>query len=130
MAHQLTLEIAEQSQQLTNAIAICDKAIESGDSQVADSALRLKPVFRDLQFGQAIVVNGNSNKQNGFDEDPFNKSNGQNSGFADDPFKNDPFKSKDDPFNAFSESNDGITSDPFGEAFSSNTSQADPFNAF
>nr|CAH7760911.1 unnamed protein product [Callosobruchus chinensis] len=136
-AKALITQLQEQTRQMNDAIAACNSAIDAGDAtQVIDTALRIKPDFRDPEYSH-FGTTESSNKQNGFDSDPFSNQNGSvTTGFGDDPFKNDPFKSKDafssDPFKAaFSDSNDGFSSDPFGGSFAPNTtSQSDPFNAF
>lgn len=131
----LITQLEEQKRQMNDAIQACDAAIESGDATaVPDTALRINPDFRDPEYAKVGTLN--VNKDNGFEDDPFSKKDGESSGFSDDPFKNDPFKNQDafssnDPFNAaFSKPNDGFSSDPFGGSFTNNTSQADPFNAF
>ncbi|XP_044263752.1 epidermal growth factor receptor substrate 15-like 1 isoform X4 [Tribolium madens] len=144
-AKALITQLQEQTRQMNDAIEACDTAIQSGDANsVPDTALSIKPDFRDPEYTKVGLVNGNSNKQNGFGDgkdDPFSsKENGTNfsSGFGDDLFNNDSFKNtnafeQSDPFNsAFSKSNDGFSSDPFGGS-SFNTgaaTKADPFDAF
>ncbi|XP_064211795.1 epidermal growth factor receptor substrate 15-like 1 isoform X3 [Tribolium castaneum] len=144
-AKALITQLQEQTRQMNDAIEACDSAIQSGDANsVPDTALSIQPDFRDPEYTKVGLVNGNSNKQNGFGDgkdDPFSsKQNGTSfsAGFGDDLFNNDTFKNSNafeqsDPFNsAFSKSNDGFASDPFG-ASSFNTgaaAKADPFDAF
>ncbi|KAJ8927022.1 hypothetical protein NQ314_020585, partial [Rhamnusium bicolor] len=96
-AKALITQLQEQTRQMNDAITACDTAIESGDvNQVPDTALRIIPDFRDPEYNKVGMVNGDSNKQNGFEDDPFsNPSRPTHHGFSDDPFKSDPFKSKD-----------------------------------
>lgn len=44
-------QLQEQQRQMNDAIALCDNAIEAGDpSQVADTALRIDPEFRNPEY--------------------------------------------------------------------------------
>ncbi|CAH0550922.1 unnamed protein product [Brassicogethes aeneus] len=130
-AKNLISELQEHTRQMTDAIQACDTAIETGDViSLPDTALRIAPDFRSSKFSSIIMANGVSNKQNGFDSDPFSSQNGP-TGFTAD-FNNDHFKSKDafsnDPFNdAFAKStNDGFTADPFGGSFNAFDSNKTP----
>lgn len=131
----LSTQLQEQSRQISDAVTLCDSAIESGDvSQLPDTALRITADFRDPEYSRLGLTNGES-QQNGHSDDPFSRQNGSNSGFDEDPFQNDPFKSQNtsssgDPFKAaFSKPvNGNFSSDPFGGSFSN--TQADPFNSF
>lgn len=49
---------------MNDAISLCDTAIESGDaSQIHDTALRIKPDFRDPDYNKVLMVNGNTSKE-------------------------------------------------------------------
>ncbi|XP_030763362.1 epidermal growth factor receptor substrate 15-like 1 isoform X3 [Sitophilus oryzae] len=134
----LITQLQEQTRQINDAIALCDTGIESGDvNHVPDTALRIKPEFRDPEYSKLISTNGEAkqNFQNGFGDDAFNHR-ASNGGFEADPFKSDPFKPKNsltgnDPFTAaFTKPiDDGFSADPFGGSFAT-TNQADPFNSF
>lgn len=87
----MVTQLEEQSRQINDAIDVCSNAIETGDvSTVPDTALRIKPEFRDAQYRSVGLVNGNSKKQvcfsvfnfkyyflhfqNGFGSDPLSKN--------------------------------------------------------
>ncbi|XP_068893743.1 epidermal growth factor receptor substrate 15-like 1 isoform X4 [Tenebrio molitor] len=145
-AKALITQLQEQTRQMNDAIEACDAAIETGDATcVIDTTLRIQPDFRDPEYTNVGLMNGNSNRQNGFGDDkddPFSsKQNGPlntSSGFGEDLFSNDTFKNADafeesDPFNsAFSKSNNGFSSDPFGgSSFTPGSApKSDPFDAF
>ncbi|ENN71982.1 epidermal growth factor receptor substrate 15-like 1 isoform X3 [Dendroctonus ponderosae] len=129
----LSTQLQEQTRQITDAIDVCETAIQSGDAaQVPEQVLRITIDFRDAEYAKLGLTNGEC-KQNGQGSDPFSRHNDSN-GFDDNMFENDPFKNKnatetEDPFRAaFSKPvNDGFNADPFGAPFSNAT---DPFNDF
>ncbi|XP_076257907.1 epidermal growth factor receptor pathway substrate 15 isoform X2 [Rhynchophorus ferrugineus] len=132
-AKALITQLEEQTRQINDAVTLCDAAISSGDaSQVPDTALRVNPEFRDVEYSK---LSSGQSKQNGFG-DAFDQHRASNGGFEQDPFQNDPFKPKNsltdsDPFSsAFTKpANDAFSNDPFGGGSFGNTQQ-DPFNAF
>lgn len=135
-AKALQVILEEQNRQITDAITMCEQAINSNDvSQVPDSYLNVKAEFRDLKRSHAQILNENAPTQNGFSnsqDDPF--ANKIDSGFSKDPFQNDPFKSNPSDFgnsDAFSSAfsttiQDGFDSDPFTDG----PKKSDPFEAF
>jgi hypothetical protein len=49
---------------MNDAIEACDAAIETGDATcVIDTTLRIQPDFRDPEYTNVGLMNGNSNRQ-------------------------------------------------------------------
>lgn len=89
-------QLQEQTRQMTDAISLCDIALQAGDaSNVAETSLRISPEFRESQYTKVGMNHEDCIPivhQNGFGKgnDPFRNQNSSiNSigAFQDDPFK-------------------------------------------
>lgn len=57
-------QLQEMQRQMSDAIAVCDGAVQSGDATaVADTALRISPEFRNPEYTATLLPNNNNTPQ-------------------------------------------------------------------
>ncbi|KAK0173240.1 hypothetical protein PV328_006470 [Microctonus aethiopoides] len=128
--------LEEQQRQMSDAIAIYDSALATGDpSLVPDTSLQFKPEIETIDYNEGETrQNGlDGNKQDIKDENAFSGVNGSSDGFGDhDPFSSAKAKEAfenagGDPFANFDGKtiSSGFTNDPFTAK-----GKQDPFEPF
>lgn len=130
-AKALISQLEEQTEQMSNALTVCDSAIECRNvSNIADPILSLNPDFRDSQFFRLSIVNGRV-EENGF----YGKESSSYTIITttSDPFSNDnglTYTAGDHFKSAFPNTNNQFIHDPFSTFNSKKQPNTDPFIAF